>query len=377
ANGLSLTFSVDGEDVEAYSTVSLAKGDSVEIEIEVEGASENAVVKAELQNPDYGFKAFVDGYTITVNAIEAAVNKLLVEVQDGANCYHSWLSLKSMPNASISIAEVDDYDYMPVAFGDGYESLNSVSVNPTVLLTLDAPAPENLTFTISVDEVEGDEFIDDLVVDNTVTVNKGESSVVIPASIATRTNLVSDSGVYISATAEGIAETGAYFYIANNFSIKADLTANDLSCQWSHGGPSVSLEKLVDGSTEQDSYWESYWSVGSEMYTNADYHIYIDINLPMKASAVKFRHYPRNTGVAPASLKYAAIIGGQPEEIGTKTFDTTVAWQESEFYPISTPTDNVWFGMMESAQGDLYYLEPSPAYCHCVGLRELEVHIMY
>ena len=391
-NHISVSFTVDGKDVEEYSTIILASGDKAEITVAVEGASENAIVKAELLNPGYGYDILVDDMTVNVTAIESGkANKLLVEVLDGAASYHTWLSLEPAISAWIEIEGCDEYGYMPIAFGQGsrttegvdFSSLDNTPVHINATLVIDSPARRDLVFNLALSEIwaeYGDPFVDNVQLPETVTVRKGETSATIDAVIPNRSGLVCDSYFYIDFSQTDGNEIknlgGGEVWIANNFMIKAELTAADLSCEWSHGGPSVSLAPLVDGITDGSTFWESYWSVSSEMYTDPDYHIYIDIQLPVKAAAVQFRHFPRNTNVAPTSLKYAAVVDDTPSVIGTDTFDNTADWKTSDVCSVANPAERVWFGMMESNQGDLYYLEPSPAYCHCVGLRALEVNIM-
>lgn len=385
-NPLSLSFAVDGEDVDECSVVKILKGESVEITVNIEGASEKAAVKAELQN-QRGYNVSVDGTTITVEAVAVADNKLMVEVSDGGYCYHSWLDLTTPNAAWIEFGCVDDYGYMPVAFagdrayqGTDFSSLNDVPVNLDVTLYLEVAATKDVTVNLSIADDEDMTLVpaEAVKMPASVTVKKGESSVKIPVTL-NRAMLTCDDEFAIDMESDDAeVYNDNWMAVANNFINKVALKGEDLSCQWSHGGASVSLAPLVDGSTEAASYWESYWSVGTAMYTNEDYHIYIDIKLPESYAAVQFKHFPRNYNVSPTSLKYAAVANGTPAELGTKTFDGSVVdWQSSDVYSVPTLTNNVWFGMMESAQGDLYYLEPSPAYCHCVGLREIEVHVMY
>lgn len=387
-NPLSLSFAVDGEDVDECSVVKILKGESVEITVNIEGASEKAAVKAELQN-QRGYNVSVEGTTITVEAFAGCDNKLMIEVSDGGYCYHSWLDLTTPHDAWIEYVGADDYDFLPVAFGQGsretegmdFSSLDNVPANLDVVLHLDAPATKDMTVKLGLADWYGGEYMipaDAITMPASVTVKKGQSSVEVPVAL-NRAKLESDTYFSISIEsddAEDVAE--AECWIANNFVNNIALKGEDLSCQWSHGGASVSLAPLVDGSTDTTSYWESYWSVGTEMYTDENYHIYIDIKLPASVHGViNFRHFPRNGTVYPKSVKYAAIVDGKPVEIGSKTFGSEVSWQDSGMLPISTPTNNVWFGMMESGQGDLYYLEPSPAYCHCAGLREIALQVMY
>lgn len=391
AGNISVAFSVDGETVEEYSSITMASGDKAEITVAVTGASENAIIKAELLNAGLGYDILVDDMTIDVTCKTAGIsNKLLVEVLDGAVSYYTWLSLEPMLTAWIEFDGCDDYGYMPVAFGQGsrategkdFTNFNNVPVNISATLYIDCPAPKDLTFSLSNEEAYAeyeDPFVSNAEIPSTVTIKKGETSVAVPVVIASRADLVCDSYIYIDITlADGASlnAEGGEIWLANNFLMEADLTADDLSCEWSHGGASVSLAPLVDGVTDGTSFWESYWSVSADMYTHPEYHIYIDIQLPVKAAAVMFDHFPRNSTVAPTRVKYASVADGTPSELGTKEFDKNVVeWNSSDVYVIPAMTDHVWFGMLDSAQGDLYHLEQG--YCHCAGLRGLRVKIMY
>lgn len=387
-SNIAVMLTVDGKDVEPFSTVSIAEGETKTITVAVDGASENAVVTAELQNAG-GYTVTVDDMDIMVENVAGGANKLIINILDGGACYHTWVALDASDDvvytAWIETAEWNEYGYIPAAYGTAFASVKS-ALEPTVTLHINQAAHKDLVINLSIDPIYGgnvDEFYmnvdaSSVTMPSTVTVKKGETSVLVPVSID-RAGMTFDVDYYlnIGIEAEGVEpETdGTEFWFANNFSMPVELTANDLSCEWSHGGPSVSLASLVDGSVESDSYWESYWYVSEGIYTNSDYHIYIDIKLPVAVAAAKFRHYPRNYNVYPASLKYAAVVNGEPQAVGTKTCDNTVDWQETGRLPFPEKTDNVWFGMLESGQGDLGYLEEG--YCKCVGLREIEIEIMY
>lgn len=299
---------------------------------------------------------------------EVELDIVIDEGMDGSSDEGDQDFQEAIPTASLSFPMTNESRYVPVAFGDGFEALNDVPLQVDVLITLNAPAEEDIEFNVSVST----ELDVDWQYDATATVSAGQTSVVVPLTIADRTQLTEDAtDVSISTSSDKVqlGTASGYFFIANNFDFKAALTADDLSCQWSNDDEG----NLVDGSF--DTYWESYYYVGATMNTHPDYHVYIDIHLPRAAAAVKFRHYPRNTGVAPIRLKYAAVTGGEPTEIGDKTFDGTVDWMYSDWCAVTTPSDNVWFGILESAQGDLYELEEG--FCHCAGLSELEVFVKY
>lgn len=283
--------------------------------------------------------------------------------------------------ASVSFPQTDATEYyIPVAFGTGYEAAVNASLQIDAVLSLDAPADEDVEFNVSIDSSIPWDY------DSTVTIEAGETSVIIPLTLTDRTSLSGaestgeDTYITISTDSDKVkikeTDYGTFdFAIASNFFVKAELTKDDLSCEWTADN-AENVANLVNGDTSGGTYWESLYYAGSLITTHPEYHVYIDITLPSAAAAVQFKHYPRNSGVAPTSLKYAAVTDGQPTQLGTKTCDSgNVDWQTSDEFTLATPSDNVWFGILESAQGDLYELEAG--FCHCAGLRELEVWIKY
>ena len=408
ASNMAVALTVDGKSVKPFSSVSVEAGKSKTIAVAVEGASGNAIVTAELQNAG-GYNVTVEDMEITVECVDGGVNKLIINVLDGGACYHTWVVLTTggagdgtSYMATITAEECDEDNYIPAAYGSAFASVKA-PIEPTVTLNITPAASQDLVLNLGVGEdIDGKEpfaKIDASMVTmpKTVTVKKGESSVNVPVSIK-REMMTRDVDYYlnIAVTADNVEteEEATAIWFANDISVKAVLTGDDLSCEWTHGGESERLAYLVDGDIiektkdpddpekeVEKNYWESVWWVGQTITTHPDYHIYIDIQLPHEVAVVQFKHYPRpgNTNVAPTSLKYASVVDGKPVEIGTKKCDTTVDWQTSDKFALTTPSDNVWFGIIESAQGSLAVLDKdvNKGYCYCAGLIELEVWVMY
>ena len=381
-NHIRVSFTVDGEAVEEYASVSLSNGETVEIGVNVEGASENAVVKAELLNPGYGYSILVNDNTVSVTSTASGiVNKLLVEVLDGASSYYTWLSLEPVFSARITVAEVDAYGYMPVAFGPGYEAIDNVPVKPTVTLTLDAPATKDITFNVFAEEDWG--LTDFIEFDATVTLAKGETTVVIPCEIPSRANLVCDSGLYLNAEADGIEVEGAELSIANNFNMRLTMTAANYECLFdgSGSGEGQGVGALCDNNPSTmlgTCYWniDEFTTYAAEI---AVYGVYVDVMLPTPVANIQFKYQNRNgLNGQPRGLNIGAELNGAWTSIGTKTdgFDTTnSAWNETAKFNVGGMSDTFRFGVTDSQTQQANDLRTNPA--GSMTLAELEVWVMY
>ena len=393
-NTLGMSFSVDGEAVEAYSQIKMSAGDSIEIEVAVEGASDKAAVKAELQNPGYGFEVFVNGNTITVDAVGAGSNKLLVEVLDGANCYHSWIDVVVAPNAWVEVVGTDDWGYLPVAFagdraygGTDFSNLNKIPAKLTVTVELDSPAYKDMKFNVSlVDIYEGEEEMipmDAITMPASVTVKKGQSSVAIPFEMD-RSKLVCDSFFYIELESDEAASVeGCEVWIANNFVNKADLKAANYECVFdaSASGEGQGIPALFD-EDPTTMLGTAYWAT-DEMTTFADqiavYGVYVDVTLPANVAVVQFKYQNRaGTNGQPRALAIGAYNGTDYDLIGTVTegFQTeNSAWNTFGLFYGKAMFGKVRFGVTSSQTQQLNDLTTNPA--GSMTLAELYVNVMY
>ena len=363
---IKISLSIDGEPVEEYSTVSFAKDETVIIAVAAEGTGENAIVKAELLNPGYGYSLYVNGADLKLKATGAEdckTNKLLIEVVDGGVSRYTWLGLETLYSASISIAEVDGYDYMPVAFGSGYtSSINRYAVKPTVTLTLDSPAEEDMTINVSYADVDDEYTVPGLAaivsIPGTVTVKKGEQSVQIPCTIPSREKLECDMGILISAESENVMLSEAYFYIANNFSIKLPLTATNFECPFDavSDGEGNGLDALCDDdpNTFLGTY---YWTVDAfKEHANsiASYGVFVDVNLPSAVSEIQFKYQNRNgLNGQPRGLKFGYYMYGMWMTLGSEKTsgfnEGNSEWNESAAIPVNGGAcDKFRFGVTKS-----------------------------
>lgn len=428
---ISVSFIVDEKTVEEYASLYLVSGETVEIETEIEGAGENAVIKAELLNAGYGYSVYVDGTTINVTAMESGkANKLLIEVLDGAACYHTWLNLEPVLKAWIEVDGCDDYGYMPIAFGQGsrvaegvdFSALDNVPVQISATLNIDVPAAKDMVFSVFNSEIweeYGDPFISTLQLPETVTIRKGETSAAIAAVIPSRANLVCDSYACIdfSLTDDGIINNagGGEVWIANNFQIQASLSSENVHHYFGYGGV---VDNLVDGdyTTGGDTnYSEGNFKEGAAfgpyLPTIATWGIYTDIDLPetVASVAVAYMHRSGSKEKAPTALngeigavRIGAKIGADFQQIGyatqaadglpcaggtrngvTLTASETAYWKSTAYAGNGTFSE-VRFGVvrayaasMGSYAGEDGYVDATLYPWTSFNINELEVYYMF
>lgn len=358
---ISVSFKVDGEDAEERSgMIYLANGESAEIEVTVSNASEDAIIKAELLN-NVGYDVRTDGETINVTATKAGVaNKLLVEVLDGNDCYHTWLNLEPIYTATVKYGEVNGSNYMPVAFGEDWSVLDEVPVRPTVTLILDAPALKDITFDVTA----AGGLSAAVSVDETVTLLKGETSVVIPCELD-RTKLENDKSVELKVAAEYVKQAFSYMMIANNFYYTFDLTEENFVCPFDADGANgegSGVSALCDGdpTTWMGTDWWTQ-SFDSEPWASKkseieQFGLYIDVTIP-EWYAVSFSYQGRNGNGVPVKLALGVFDGEEPslyDEINENLNSNAGAWNlDVGKYASVTPFTKMRFGVTESSMGNL------------------------
>ena len=401
SSNIAVTLTVDGKDVKPFSTVAIPQGATKTITVAVEGASENAVVTAELQNAG-GYNVSVEDMEITVNNENGDDNKLIINVLDGGACYHTWVSLAASDSVAyeawIEIAETDEYSYMPIAFGvnskgEDFTAFNNVPVKPTITLCIDNPAKDDMEITLNVTEYEeykkyGDDmpFMDESLytMPSTVTIKKGETSVDIPFVIENRSELKCDSYVYFDVIADDIkCEFGGMLCIANNFAIKADLTKDNYSCPFDavESDEGNGIPALVDD--DPNTFLGTFYWADEDAYTiyaNAisTYGVFVDVELDTALPFIKFR-YQNRAGLngQPRALKIGAEVNGEYKVIGEKTTDfdeANSAWNETAVFSTENAT-KLRFGVTESQTQQYNDLTTNPA--GSMTLAELQVWVMY
>lgn len=424
ASNISVKLTVDGEEVEPFGAVAVAVGQTATITVAVEGASENAIVTAELQNAG-GYKVTVDDMDINVESVDGGANKLIINVLDGGACYHTWVALeegdsnsyamKVVQDAWIEVAECDDTGYyVPVAYGAGFEAFENVPVKLTVNVFIAEPAKQPVTFDLGVHEWTD---IDASQIDlpSTVTINKGDQSAVVPLTVTSRKGMSGDMciAIEISANGETANPEYGYFFLANNFTKKATLTADNY-----HNYLGGAADAWCDGEYTASSTQETSWSdanfkeggaYAEYLPTIKNWGIYIDIDLPESACVVGFAYCHRSGDGAPANrngevgaIKFGgkaagdadfAVIGNvsqAADELPT-TGSSTGYWQKcyrnsSYWYKLSSgkAMDTVRFGIVEAFASSMADKAGASGWVDATEypwvsacMAELEVWIMY
>lgn len=375
-NGLGIEF--DG--VEEYGTLRFYNGEEKEVSVTISGATENAVVKAELQNNNGTFAIEVDDdNNITVTALKAGVNnKLLVEVLDGKNCYHTYVNLV----ANIPVLTIPYSGAHHIYFE--IEGTYQIPIE----LNLDIEATEDITIAFEPDK---DNTIPSAAIEHpaNATILAGQSSTTAYITI-TRNQLSKGTAYttdYYSVSAESGEVKCGYPFV--QFSVddvpgKVNLTADSFNCPFdgSGSGEGQGVGALIDGDPTTmlgTFYWNdnAFTTYATEI---AIYGVYVDVTLPSSVLFAKFRYQNRNgLNGQPRGLKIGASNGGDFEVVCTKTdgFDTAnSAWNETEVFNMSgnTPFSNLRFGVTNSQTQQANDLTTNPA--GSMTLAELEVYVL-
>lgn len=323
-------------------------GQVKEFTFTLENASENAIVKAEMQNDgDFTVRTSDDKVTVTAKSINTN-GKVIVSVYDGANCYHtSFPVVADVPTATI------DGDSGVVLLD---ASTTTTSTNITV--TLDMPAKSNQQLTINSNMPAGWTLTP-----NTITVNSGQQSASV--NVTVNGNAANSGKAYeITLSGEGIQTTGK---LLAGILAKVSLTGSNYSSPY-HPEPQSSqsygegsFDNLCDGSKEQ--HWGSaYWL---NDLPQSNYGVYIDIELPNEYVALQFGYSPRGTSKNgnPTALAYGLSTNGSTYYmVGTapRSGEGALPADNAEEYlsdgfilPDVVPFKYARFGITQSNMGDL------------------------
>ena len=410
-SNISVSFTVDGESVDEFGTINMANGETVEIEVSVEGASDNVVIKAEMQNP-YGFDVLVDDMTISVEATESGKsNKLLVNVLDGAECYHTWIKLDS----SVPSAEITGGGVHHIAYNiDG-----SYDVEYTIVLNL--PAVDDLTFTFNhqndkAPAIPSANITHPAPVKIAKGQKEGKTKLTVKRDGLTDGTKYNEDYYYVSV--EGKAVLGYPFaqFTITDEPEQVTLAASNITNYFSTAGSGYLCDGNY-GNASDTSYTQANFTTGSYasyMPTIAEWGIYIDINLPKPVYGVAFGYMHRSGSktTAPTSsngeigaIRFGAKEGNEYKEIGTATTaadglpcsggtrngvtlqkSTTGYWKSDNVYTLSSGASfsDVRFGVTRAYSATLStsadedgYVDATtmPWVSFCIA--ELEVFVLY
>ena len=407
-NPISITFQLNEEDFDAYGTIRFSKGSDNTLTVNVQGASENAVVKASLQNENGSFDIEIDDMEIYILAnVTGATNKLLIDVLDGANCYHSWVNLATnIPAVTIPHAGVKHI---------AYNIAGTYEVEFTI--SLDMPAAEDMTFNFDYQEGDGATLGSNLAHPANATIKKGETSTVATATVTrmglTAGTVYDQDYYYVSSENECIISYPFAEFSISDEPVKFDLTVSNFTCPFTS-----TLANICDGNlgtTFETNYSQSNFTESGAyrnyLSTIAEWGVYVDVTLPEPVYAIAFGYCHRSGTGRPANAngEIGAIrIGAQANNNYTEIGKVTVAddnlptstrttgnnsftqsessqWKSAKTYSLNgTAFSAVRFGVVEAyaasnaaSVGDSGYVDARQIPWVSVAINQLEVYGLY
>lgn len=375
ANGLAVTLVADDKTVAEHSTVKLTADNETVFVVNVSGASTNYALKASMQNGD-GYTVKVKDNNVTVKAEEdAADDKLFIEVLDGNKCYHTWVLLTLNGNVdpepepgpgeadyhvTLSLPQTNEYNYLPVAFGEvSYNWLPS-TIKLDVVVALDKVATSDLTFKVKANVNTVSNLT--LANDGNVTINNGQQYAKLEATfdregLVHNTSSISFALETLPAGVE-YSEESVYCYIANNFKYRYPLTADMISSNYI-----IDVANMLDGNA--DTYATNSKNsgdyTGQEWYSDGyTYGYFFDISGLSDVAVLQMRW--QNTNDNDTKIYELAL--------GYKADDTASSWNRNLDTFSNVPMgNNNW-----TAEKNLFpsYAPPSKIEILRVGIKKFK-----
>lgn len=349
------------------------------VEYELENASSNATVKAEMLNgTNFEVENLPDEkkFKITVKGQNTA-DVVLVHVYDGGVSMHT--SFKVTPNVSIKAVTIDEPDVLLglEAGSDDFEYEGTLS--------LENPASEALTFSIIPVGTYNSSVFD---IESTVTIRAGELTgtykVVVKRSAMSLGTAYTIPSIIFSGENANYQVNGSVTVIAG---ILVKVTLDNTNCSVSNDAYNAAANLYDD---DVVTFWESCWHSASELFGDPTYGIYIEVALPRKMIAVSFRYHTRNS--ANGLPRELALGVGNSEgwtllEIMNQTANSN-EWGTTPMLLKKDKTDfgKVRFGMTRGFHSTSATDAPvdgsltgslGTGYVNSVALAELEVYGLY
>ncbi len=348
ANNIEITFA--GVDAAGKH---MKPGEVFEAAYTIKGATENAVVKAELLNGiGFSIENVPAEKKIKIAAEEgvSASDVVLVHVYDGKVCYHTSFNIYAdIATAAIAEATVT----LPLYYAATTDFVYSGRV------TLDIPAAEDLTFAVTAGEatLEGYKLGNGTIAKGA---KEGSYTVTIP-----RTSLTAGTNYTLKLTVASESDmvelkNGAVAITVTDQPSKITLGEENYYSAYTRAGSEgannpAGYVPLYDDNA--DTYWTSDYS-GSAPAGDATYGVYIDITLPQNLVAMQFVYTVRAGNGKATKLALGIKNGEEWNNVATISenipTDNKVVYK-TDLYNLEgyAPFGAVRFGIPASTMGDL------------------------
>lgn len=369
ANNIEITFT--GVDAAGKH---MKPGEAFEAAYTIEGATENAVVKAELLNgTGFSIENVPAEKKIKITAEEgvSASDVVLVHVYDGKVCYHTSFNIISdIATAAIAEATVT----LPLYYAATTDFVYSGRV------TLDIPAAEDLTFAVT---AAGEATLPEGYTLGNATIAKGDKEGAYTVTIP-RTALTAGQNYKLALTVASESDmvelkNGAVEITVTDQPSKMNYTADDVTCNIpAQSGDGIGLPGLCDG--DISTHWHSPW--GSDPTTDSTYGVMFDWTPVAPVYTVSFKFWTRASNQNAVPTKIAVLLSSDgtnwslvgQEDTGLSSSGQQQQAETSSYSLTDASAAAIRFCITESAQGSL--LEPNDTN-HSTALGELEVYVLY
>ncbi len=365
ANNLKITIA----GLDESNTAHVGRGRVYTFSYTLEGASENAVVKAELLNgAGFSIENVPADKAIKITTGDAeASDVVLVHVYDGKVCAHTSFNIIS----DLPLATIQNAVTVPLYYAATTDFVYTGSIK------LDKAAAKDIAIALTAGETtlpEGSYEIKGGTIaagatEGTYTVTIKRSAVTLeagdytlPLSLAVMEGIVVlDKNIVITVT----DQPGKMNYTVEQVICNATETSE---------GP---LPNVCDGNLT--NYWHSPWS--ASVATDSTYGVMFDVTLDRPVYAVYFKYYarPSNNNVVPTGVAVGLSSDGSTwtlagtEETGLTTANTNNN-TKSYSLPDAQPINAIRFGITSSVAGSLLATSDGS---HSTALAELEAYVLY
>lgn len=389
ANTLGITLKESSKEINTAAGLRVLKDGVYLVDYELENASENAVVKAEVVN---GTNFDVENlpaekkFKITVKG-QMTNDVILVHVYDGAMCMHTSFNITPDPTIKAITISEPELNFHLADISGNFEYTGE--------LTLAEAATEDITLSVAPVGILAGAFTTEK-----VTISQGsttgtykvvvkraalsaETSYIVPLVFSTEKSNYHVEGetemtVMKTTTLQKIPLTGENYYASNVVG---------------YAQGKRDLPNLCDDNLE--TLWQSTWNTppaGQDgWYGDETYGIYVEVTLPVKMTFVQFKYQTRNST---NGLPKALALGVESSEgwicLGTENVSAGAAqWGETAQYSMEDKSsfETVRFGITKGfappsttgpEDGDLTgLLGTEGAKINCVDLAELHVWGLY
>ncbi|MDE5640121.1 MAG: DUF4988 domain-containing protein, partial [Odoribacter sp.] len=366
ANSIKIKFT----NIDATAGMRVLKSGVYLVEYELENASANATVKAEMLNGTNFIVENLPGqnkFKITGKG-QNMNDVVLIHVYDGNVCMHT--SFNITPDASITAVTITNPEVnLPLYYGASDDYVY------TGELRLEQPATEDITFSVI-------PVGTDAVTSQNVTIPSGTKRGTYEVRIKRNALTAGNSYIFPLVFSGGNTSyhvSGETRINVSDTPVKIKLTSDMLESKYTHtavddGGI---IGALCDDNLE--NFWGSNWTVNCPA-ADPTYGVYIDITLPQALCVVRFRYYTRfnNENAVPTAI----AVGVSSNTAWTTLFTVTsglpstraVWWNGDVLHSLSDHSSftKIRFGVTASAAGNLI-TDPSKS----TALTELEVYGLY